>query len=115
MGGTDAAPQTLSKVHSLMNSSLNAPWKDGRERSDRWKETLCKGFLPRVSDSFPRAFHRNRDASDDDLLDLDRKAEPDGILAGQDFYGAGLAADIDHHRIADRLERKVPLEDLENG
>ena len=33
-----------------MNSSSNAPWKDGRERSERWKETLRKGFLPRVSD-----------------------------------------------------------------
>jgi hypothetical protein len=33
-----------------MNSSPDAPWKDGRERSDRWKETLIKGFLPRVSD-----------------------------------------------------------------
>jgi 23S rRNA (adenine2503-C2)-methyltransferase len=32
-----------------MNSSLYAPWKEGRERSDRWKETLSKGFLPRVS------------------------------------------------------------------
>ena len=33
-----------------MNSSPNAPWKEGRERSERWKETLSKGFLPRVSD-----------------------------------------------------------------
>ena len=44
------APQTLSEEHPAMNSSSNAPWKDGRERSDRWKETLGKGFLPRVSD-----------------------------------------------------------------
>ena len=34
-----------------MNSSPNAPGKEGRERSDRWKETLGKGFLPRVSDA----------------------------------------------------------------
>jgi len=32
-----------------MNSSPNAPWKGGRERSDRWRETLVKGFPPRVS------------------------------------------------------------------
>jgi hypothetical protein len=33
-----------------MNSLVNAPWKEGSERSERWKETLGKGFLPRVSD-----------------------------------------------------------------
>ena len=33
-----------------MNSSVNAPWKEGSERSEGWKETLDKGFLPRVSD-----------------------------------------------------------------
>jgi hypothetical protein len=33
-----------------MNSSPDAPWKGGRERSDRWRETLNKGFPPRVSD-----------------------------------------------------------------
>jgi hypothetical protein len=33
-----------------MNSSPDAPWKDGSEQSERWKETLGKGFLPRVSD-----------------------------------------------------------------
>jgi len=33
-----------------MNSSPDAPWKEGRERSDRWKENPTKGFLPRVSD-----------------------------------------------------------------
>jgi hypothetical protein len=27
----------------------NAPWKGGRERGDRWRETLGKGFPPRVS------------------------------------------------------------------
>jgi len=32
-----------------MDSSLDAPGKEGREQSDRWKETLNKGFLPRVS------------------------------------------------------------------
>ena len=32
-----------------MNLSANAPRKEGREQSDRWKETLNKGFLPRVS------------------------------------------------------------------
>jgi hypothetical protein len=31
------------------DTSPNAPWKDGSERSERWKETLDKGFLPRVS------------------------------------------------------------------
>ena len=31
------------------DTSPDAPWKDGRERSERWKETLSKGFLPRVS------------------------------------------------------------------
>jgi len=31
------------------DTSPDAPWKDGRERSDRWKETLREGFLPRVS------------------------------------------------------------------
>jgi hypothetical protein len=30
-------------------TSPYAPWKEGRERSERWKETLGKGFLPRVS------------------------------------------------------------------
>jgi len=39
-----------------MNSSPDAPWKEGRECSDRWKETLGKGFLPRVSDRTRRAF-----------------------------------------------------------
>jgi len=33
-----------------MNSSPDAPWKDGSEQSERWKETLGEGFLPRVSD-----------------------------------------------------------------
>jgi len=33
-----------------MNSSPDAPGKEGRERSERWKETPGKGFLPRVSD-----------------------------------------------------------------
>jgi len=33
-----------------MNTSPDAPWKDGRERSERWKETLKKDFLPRMSD-----------------------------------------------------------------
>jgi len=33
-----------------MNSSPNAPWKEGRERSERWKETLDKRFLPRVAE-----------------------------------------------------------------
>ena len=31
------------------NSSEDAPGKEGRERSDRWKETPAKGFRPRVS------------------------------------------------------------------
>jgi hypothetical protein len=39
-----------------MISSTKAPWKDGRERSDRWKETLSKGFLPKVSDRTRWAF-----------------------------------------------------------
>jgi len=39
-----------------MNSSPNAPWKGGRERSERWRETLNKGFPPRVSDRTRRAF-----------------------------------------------------------
>jgi len=33
-----------------MNSPPKAPWKDGRERSERWRETPIKGFPPRVSD-----------------------------------------------------------------
>jgi len=33
-----------------MNSSPDAPWKDGSERSERWRETQNKGFPPRVSD-----------------------------------------------------------------
>jgi len=43
-----------------MNSSPDAPWKGGRERSERWRETLKKGFPPIVSDGgnrrdwFPR-------------------------------------------------------------
>jgi len=32
-----------------MNSLPNAPWKEGSERSERWKENLGEGFLPRVS------------------------------------------------------------------
>jgi len=36
-------------VHQTMNSWENARWKDGSKRSERWKETLRKGFLPRVS------------------------------------------------------------------
>jgi len=51
-----------------MNSSPNAPWKDGSERSERWKETLEKGFLPRVSppeDSWPNAHWKDgREQSD---------------------------------------------------
>jgi hypothetical protein len=39
----------LLRASLPINSSPDAPWKDGRERSDRWKETLRKGFLPRVS------------------------------------------------------------------
>ena len=39
-----------------MNSSPNAPWKGGRERSERWRETRSKGFPPRVSDRTRRAF-----------------------------------------------------------
>ena len=39
-----------------MNSSSNAPWKGGRERSDRWRETRNEGFPPRVSDRTRRAF-----------------------------------------------------------
>ncbi len=39
-----------------MNSSADAPWKDGSERSERWKETLRKGFLPRVPDRTRWAF-----------------------------------------------------------
>ena len=39
-----------SKEHPPMNSSPNAPWKGGRERSERWRETRNKGFPPRVSD-----------------------------------------------------------------
>jgi len=35
--------------HAHDDSSDNAPWKEGRERSERWKEILGKGFLPRVS------------------------------------------------------------------
>jgi hypothetical protein len=31
------------------DSSPDAPWKEGSERSERWKETPLKGFLPRVS------------------------------------------------------------------
>ena len=40
------------------DSSPDAPWKDGRERSDRWKETPLKGFLPRVSDRTRRFIFR---------------------------------------------------------
>ncbi|MDP2914720.1 MAG: PHP domain-containing protein [Candidatus Aminicenantes bacterium] len=32
-----------------INSWDKAPWKEGRERSDRWEETPTKGFLPRVT------------------------------------------------------------------
>jgi hypothetical protein len=49
-GGNTRRPCHPSKEHPPMNSSPNAPWKEGRERSDRWKETPTKGFLPRVSD-----------------------------------------------------------------
>ena len=38
--GADAGP-----IHSWKK----APWKEGREQSDRWKETPSKGFLPSVS------------------------------------------------------------------
>jgi hypothetical protein len=38
-----------------MNSWPDAPWKDGSEQGERWKETLGKGFLPRVS---PLKIHR---------------------------------------------------------
>jgi hypothetical protein len=37
------------KEHPPMNSSPDAHWKDSSEQSERWKETLGKGFLPRVS------------------------------------------------------------------
>jgi len=40
--------QNRSQCHRK-NSSEDAPWKEGRERSDRWKETPAKGFRPRVS------------------------------------------------------------------
>jgi hypothetical protein len=49
-GGNTRRPCHPSKEHPPMNSSPNAPWKEGRERSDRWKENPTKGFLPRVSD-----------------------------------------------------------------
>jgi hypothetical protein len=55
-GGNTRPPCHPSKEHPPMNLSLYAPWKEGKERSDCWKETLKKGFLPRVSDRTRRAF-----------------------------------------------------------
>ncbi len=49
-GGNARPPCHPSKEHPPMNSSPNAPWKGGRERSERWRETRNKGFPPRVSD-----------------------------------------------------------------
>jgi len=46
------------KGRPLTDSSPDAPWKDGREQSDRWKETPRKGFLPRVSDRTHRPISR---------------------------------------------------------
>lgn len=36
-------------MSSPKNSRNNAPWKEGRERSERWKETRSQGFRPRVT------------------------------------------------------------------
>jgi len=49
-GGNTRRPCHPSREHPPMNSSPNAPGKGGRERSERWRETLKKGFPPRVSD-----------------------------------------------------------------
>jgi len=41
--------QRSSRMARRFNSRNEAPGKDSRERSDRWKETPPKGFLPRVT------------------------------------------------------------------
>ena len=71
-GGIGFAPEAPSrpepikycspiKKSPLIGTSSNAPGKEGREQSDRWKETLNKGFLPRVSPGsggLGRTYHR---------------------------------------------------------
>jgi hypothetical protein len=83
-----------------VNSWLDAPRKEGSELSERWKETLRKGFLPRVSPGNRRVTSR----FDPGFFLWEIQSEPFDALVAFAVHDGGKHQPVAYERRGRKLE-----------